>query len=171
MLLATFLEQSKLDVIADHEHGTQRAREIGKIKRRHLLQPRHLTKRMVVSEQARLQDLRCAHQASIHAQIDIVAALMNGQFHIARALKIVQNLETAPAALALGRIARIGERLQLAQDKSRHDQRATEKTGCAKLGDASIDNDVGIENKRLVLSGFTGETDIWDDERKLIAIA
>src|SRR6266404_7607274 len=153
MLLATFLEESELDFIADNEHRTQRAREIGKIERRHLLEPRYLTKRLVVGEQARLQDLRCAHQAGIHSKIDIItsAALVNGQFHFARALKLVQNFEAAPAALAFGRITRIGERLQFAQDKSRHDQRATEKTGRAKVGNASVDDDVGIENERLML--------------------
>ena len=80
MLLATFLEESELDFIADNEHRTQRAREIGKIERQHLLQPRYLTKRLVVGEQARLQDLRCAHQAGIHSKIDIItsAALVNG---------------------------------------------------------------------------------------------
>ena len=46
-----------------------------------------------------------------------------------------------------------------------------EKSGGAKIGDAAIDDDVGVDDQRFVLGGLARETDIRNDEREFIAIA
>ena len=95
---------------------------------------------------------------------------MDGQFDFARALKLIQ-FEAAPAALAFDRIARIRQGLQFAENKSRHNQRPAEKTGRAKIGDAAIDNHIGVDDERLALRRFAGEADIRNDEGEFIAAA
>ena len=123
MLFTAFLHQTQLDFIADHHQRAQRARQIIQIQRRHLLEPRHLTKRVVVRKQTGLQQLRRVHQSRIHRCLAIVAAaFVNGQFHLPRMVELVQKIKAAAAALALHRVARIRQCLQFIKNKSRHDE-------------------------------------------------
>ena len=46
-------------------------------------------------------------------------ALVNGEFHFSRALQLIQNLQSAPAALAFCRLTRIRQLLQFVQNESR----------------------------------------------------
>src|SRR5207248_328569 len=84
---------------------------------------------------------------------------------------LVQNVEAAPAALALERVARIRQGLQFAQNKARDDERAAQKSCRAKIGNAAIDDDVCIYDDRLALRRLARETDIRNDEREFIAVA
>jgi len=61
--------------------------------------------------------------------------------------------------------------LQFAEDETRHNKRTTEKASRAKIGDPSIDDDVGVDDERLMLGGLAGKTDIRNDEGKFITVA
>ena len=71
------------------------------------------------------------------------------------ALQAVEHVETAPPALPLRRIGRVGDLLQLAQDKLRDDDGAAQKTRLGYVGNSSVDNhgrvhDLVIASRRLV---------------------
>ena len=96
---------------------------------------------------------------------------MNRDFDFARTLELIQNFQTAPAAFAFGRVVRIRQQLQFIQNKSRYDERAAKESGRAKIGDATVDDDVGIDHERLMLGHFASEAHIRNDEREFIATA
>ena len=53
-----------------------------------------------------MQDLGRPNKPGICADISIIAAaFVNGQFYVARILKLIENLETAAAAFSLNRVA------------------------------------------------------------------
>src|SRR6476659_10530847 len=83
----------------------------------------------------------------------------------------MQNIEAAPAALALNRIARIGQGLKFSQDESRDDQRPAQETAPDQVGDPTVDDDGGIDDERLVLGGLPRETHIRNNEGELVAVA
>ena len=127
---------------------------------------------MIVREQARFQHFGNPHQTRVRSKIDIcTGAVVDRQLHFARTLELIQNFQTATAALAFCRIVRIREQLQLIQNKSRHNQRATEKSSSAKICDATINDDIGINDERLMLGRLTGEAHVRDDEREFVATA
>src|SRR4051794_1784967 len=99
------------------------------------------------------------------------AAFMDRNIDIARFLEFVQNFKPTTTALALHWIPRISQQLQFAKHKARHDKRPAQETGLAKIRDAPIDNDVRIDNDRLLLRRLAAETHVWNDQRELVAIA
>src|SRR5438552_15258608 len=66
---------------------------------------------------------------------------------------------------------RIRQQLQFIQNKSRYDERAAEESGPAKIGDATVNDDVGIDHEWLMLRHFAGEAHIRNDEREFVATA
>ena len=65
-------------------------------------------------------------------------------------LDLLQDVEAAPAAVALQRVRRVGHLLQLAQHELRHHQRALQEAGLADVGDAPVDDHGGVEHLVLV---------------------
>ena len=61
-------------------------------------------------------------------------------------LDAMQDVEPAPAAVALERIGRVGDELQLLEHELRHDQRAVEESGLDDVGDAAVDDHARVEN-------------------------
>ena len=61
-------------------------------------------------------------------------------------LDAVQDVEAAPAAVALQRIGRVGDELQFLQHELRHDQRAVQEPGLDDVGDAAVDDDARVED-------------------------
>ena len=67
-------------------------------------------------------------------------------------LDTLQDVEAAPAAVALHGIARIRHQLQLAQHELRDHQHAVEKAGFGDVGNAAVDDHTGVQD----LKGFLG---------------
>jgi hypothetical protein len=64
-------------------------------------------------------------------------------------LDALQNVQPAPAAVALHGIGRIGHQLQFAQHELRNHQHAVEEAGLGDIGDAAVDDHAGVENLEL----------------------
>src|SRR5205807_981328 len=62
----------------------------------------------------------------------------------------VEDVQPAPAARSLERIAGIGDVLQLIEHKSRHVNRTFEETGAADVDDSAIDDHVGVEDLAML---------------------
>src|SRR5438045_4976494 len=150
MRFAAFFHQTQFQFVTRGGGGAQRAREIGEIERGHLLQTRDLAERLVVRQQSRLEELRGPYQSCVDGKIGVTRRVVNGQVEFAGLLQLIQNVEAAPAALAFYLVARIGQGLQFAQNKTRNDQGAAEKPRADEIGDPAIDDDVGIDDERLM---------------------
>src|SRR5437870_9059218 len=91
----------QIDLVTGDNRRPKSAGEIRQIEHCHTLQPRDLGERVIVGEQTRFQYLGDPHQTGVRSKIDIfTGAVMNRQFHFARTLQLIQNFQTAPAALA-----------------------------------------------------------------------
>ena len=90
---------------------------------------------------------------------------------ISRALELIQYLESAASPFAFDWIARVRQGLQLAEDEARHNQRPAEKPRRAKIGDATVDDHIRVNNQRLALRRLPRETDVRNDEREFVAAA
>ena len=75
MRVAAFFDEVQFQFVARHHHRPQGAGEIVQIEHRHLLQPRHLAERLIVRQEARLEDLRHAHEPGVDRQIAVVEPL------------------------------------------------------------------------------------------------
>src|SRR5207245_11401743 len=61
-------------------------------------------------------------------------------------LHLLQDVESAPAAVALERVGGVGYLLQLPQDELGYDQRALQEAGLADVGDAPVDDHRRVEH-------------------------
>ena len=75
----------------------------------------------------------------------------HGDVDAAHLLDLLEDIETAAAAVALHGVRRIGDELQFLQDELRDDQRAVEKAGLADVGDAAVDDHARIEDPVVLL--------------------
>ena len=80
-------------------------------------------------------------------------------------LNLLEDVEPAAAAVALERIGRIGDELQLLQHELRDDERAVDEAGLADVGDAAVDDHARVEN--LVAALRAGGAEQADQPRRL----
>ena len=74
------------------------------------------------------------------------------------ALQALQHVESALAPVALERVGRVGDLLQLAKDELGDDQRAVEEAHLAEVHDATVDDHGGVEDlESLAARGGLGE--------------
>src|SRR5450631_548286 len=69
---------------------------------------------------------------------------LNGQLRIG--LHALQHVESAPSALATGRIGGVGHCLQLSEYELRDDQRSFKKSSLGNVGDSPVDDGACIED-------------------------
>src|SRR5207302_2185157 len=72
-------------------------------------------------------------------------------------LNLLEDVEASAAAIALQRVGRIGDELQLLQHELRNHQRAVEETGLADIRDAAVDDDARVENLVAALGAGCAE--------------
>ena len=89
--------------------------------------------------------------------------------HPGHLLDLLEDVQTAAAAVALQGVRGVGHLLQLAQHELRHHQRAVEEAGLADVGDAAVDDDGGVEHLVLVEARVVLER--GDDARGLEPLA
>ena len=89
--------------------------------------------------------------------------------HVRHLLDPLQDVQAAPAAVALHRVRGVGHLLQLAQHELGHDQRPLEEAGLADVRDAPVDDHGGVEH--LVLVKPRGVLEGGDDARGLEPLA
>ena len=73
-------------------------------------------------------------------------------------LDLLQDVEAAPAAVALERVGRVGDELQLLEHELRDDERAVDEARFADVGDAAVDDHAGVENLVAALRARRRET-------------
>src|SRR5262249_12487221 len=124
----------------------QRVREFVDVQNFHAVKLGDFVQIEIVGNDLAIVDLRQLDQLHIHfANVGkIVFQDLNVQ--LGHLLDALQDIQAAAAAVALHRVRRIGDQLQLPQDKLRDHQRAVDKSGFYDIGDPSIDNDAGVED-------------------------
>jgi hypothetical protein len=146
VVLLAFLQDEYLHQLARQDHRLERVGELVDVQHLDAAELRHLVQVEIVGDDLSLQRPRQLDQL----QIDLahVGEIDIGDHHVdaRHLLDLLEDVESAPAAVALERITRIGYELQLLEYELRDDQRAVHEAGLADVGDAAVDDDAGIED-------------------------
>ena len=74
-------------------------------------------------------------------------------------LDALEDIQAAPAAVALHGIGGIGDKLQLPQNELRDYQHAVEEAGFGDIGDAAVDDHRGVQNLERLLGSLLAAED------------
>ncbi len=87
------------------------------------------------------------------------------------ALKAVEHVKAPAAACAADGVVGISDLLELAQDKSRDDDESLHNAGLDEVGDASVNDDAGVEEQDVVGLVLRRESYVRDDEGEVLFVA
>ena len=68
---------------------------------------------------------------------------------------MVEDVQAAPAALALQPVGRIGHELELLEDELGNDERPLDEPRVAEVGDAAVDDDARVEDLVAAAGAFS----------------
>jgi hypothetical protein len=158
VVLLAFLEDEHLHHLAGQHHGLQRVGELVDVQHFDAAQLRDLVQIEVVGDDLPLQRARELDQL----QIDLadVREVHVGDRHVdaGHLLDLLQDVQTATAAIALHRVGGVGNELKLLQHELRHDQRAVHESRFADVGDAAVDDHARVEHLCIACAAPTIET-------------
>src|SRR4051812_3371593 len=82
-----------------------------------------------------------------------------------------EGFKAAPAARAADGVAGGGNVLQVLLNEKRNDNSAFDQLALKDVGDATIDDDAGVEDDQADRSLLGGETNVRNDQREIFLIA
>ena len=95
------------------------------------------------------------NQFQIHFPNLRKVVLDDADLEIGVLLNLLQNVETAAAAIAFQRIGRVRHLLKFAEDELRNHQNAIKEAGLDDVGNTAVNNDAGIEDfEHRLTTGF-----------------
>jgi hypothetical protein len=86
-------------------------------------------------------------------------------------LEAGEHFQAAPPAGADDRVVGIGDGLQFVQDETRDDDRPFQEPGVNQVGDASVNNNAGVQDEQVFGLALRGEADVGDDEGEILLVA
>src|SRR5215470_10302486 len=157
VVLLAFFQDEHLHDLARQDHGLQRVRELVDVQHVYAAQLGDLVQVEVVRDDLALQRARQLDELEIHLAHVREVEVGNQHVHARHLLDLLQDVEPAAAAVALERVRRVGDELQLLQHELRNHERAVEEAGFADVGNAAVDDDAGNENLVAVLGAVGAE--------------
>src|SRR5688572_27812521 len=146
--LFPLLRDAHGDLLRREHDRADRFGEVVDVQDGDALQLRHAVEAVVVRHDRHAELARERDELPIRAGRDRVRI---EQLDLDRGLLLHprEHLEPTPSAFALGSIWRVREELQLGEDEARYDERAADEAALHDVGDASVDDDRGIEKRAL----------------------
>ena len=99
---------------------------------------------------------RCVHLFDVDIDVRVV-------------LHEPQVVQPAAAAISLGSICRVGQRVQLSHHELRDDQGRVHEAGLSKGVHASIDEGRGVQQHRAKAANLLGKLDVGDDQPNTVS--
>ena len=153
-----FFQDEHLHGLARQIHRLQRIRELIDIEHLDAAKLSDLVQVEIVRHDLRVQFLRQLDELHIHFANRGVIVLHELHGNARHFLNPLENIESATAAIALQRVGRIRDLLELTQNEVRNDENAVQKSGFADIGDPPVDDDTRVENLvRLLRRMFATE--------------
>src|SRR5262249_25885222 len=129
------------------------------VEHHHAVKLRHLVQVEIVGDDLAIVNLGELDQLHIDLAHLREVVLDNLYIQVGHLLDALQNVETAPAAVALHRIGGISYQLQLAQNKLGDHQHAVEEARVGDIGDAAVDNHARVEDFEGLFRAFFASED------------
>src|SRR5262249_13025428 len=157
VLLALFENEDAHGLAGQHDR-LERVGEFVDVEHLDAVKLRDLVEVEVVGDHLAVVDLGELDQ--LHIDLAHVGKIFFDDLHVEvrHLLNALEDVETAASAIALHRIGRVGDELQLAQHELRDHDDAIEEARLRDIGDAAVDDDRRIENlERLFRSLLAAE--------------
>ena len=151
VLFLAFLQDEHVHQLAREHDGAERIGEFVDVQNFHTAQLRDLVQVEVVRHDASEQGTRQLDQLHVDFLDLREVEIRDHDIDAGHLLDAVQDVEAAAAAVALERIGRIGDVLQLLEHELRDDERAVDEPGLDDVGNAAVDDDAGVENPVALL--------------------
>ena len=94
--------------------------------------------------------------------------LVHLQLHLGVVLQPLEDVQPAPAAVALQLVGAVGDALQLLEDEARHDQLGVDEPRITDIGNPAVDDDTGVQHQRPSPLHLLGKLHVGDDEPELV---
>src|SRR5262249_47909962 len=169
VVLLAFLEDEHLHQLAGQHHRLQRVGQLVDVEHVDAAQLRDLVQVEIVGDDLALERARELDQFQIDFADVGKVEIGDRDLDAGHLLDLLQDVETAAAAVALHRVGGIGDELQLLQDELRDDQRAVDEPGLADVGDAAVDDHARVED--LVAALRSGCSEQAREPRRLAPLA
>src|ERR1700730_9918899 len=146
-----FAQNEDAHDLAGQDDGLERVRELVDVHDLNSLKRSDFVEVEIVRNDFRVVALSHLDQLQIH--LDDVREIVFGDLHLQMRhfLDALEHLEAAPASLALQRIGRIGDELQLVQDKLRNNYCAVQKQGIGDVCHAAVDDHARIQQFERII--------------------
>src|SRR5579884_957232 len=151
-----FLHNLDIDILAGKQNGLDCVRQFVDVQHFDALQFRHAVEVEVVSDDGAMQVTRHLHQLAIYLGNAFYVVISNLDRNGGVFLQAVQHFQSAPTAIAAHRIGRVGDMLQLIEDKAGDDKRTGDEAGRADISDTPVDNRAGIQQNLRDRFGMVG---------------
>src|SRR6266478_6122313 len=145
VLFLAFAKNQNTHLLPGHHGGLQRLRELIDVQHREALHRRDFVQVEVIGNDLCSRAPRQLHQFVIHIPGLRKIFLQNPHFHLGHFLNLLQPFESAPSALPLQRVRRIGHHLQFVQHKLRHAENSFHELRVAYIRDAPVDQYAGVQ--------------------------
>src|SRR5207237_9023161 len=127
-------------------HELQRVGELVDVQHLDDTKLRHLVQVEIVGDDFALQRTRQLDELQIDFTNLWKIQVGNDYFDARHLLNLLEDVEASAATIALQRVGRIGDELQLLEHKLRNHQRAVDEPGLADIRDAAVDADARVEH-------------------------
>ena len=141
-----FLEDEDLHDLARQDDRLQRVRQLVDVQHFDAAKLRDLVQIEVVRDDLALKRARQLDQLQVDFAHVREVHVGDRDVHARHLLDLLQDVEAAAAAIALHRIGRVGDELQLLEHELRDHERAVHETGFTDVRDAAVDDDAGVED-------------------------
>ncbi len=134
-----------LQVLSGQVDRLDGIRQLVDVQHRHALQLRDPVQVVIIGQHRTAQLLGQDHQLVIHVARALDIKVADPERDARFLLQAVQDVQPAPAALALEPVGRIGDVLQLGQDERRHHHGGKDEARVRHIGDPAVDDDAGVQ--------------------------
>src|SRR5882672_451262 len=146
VVLFSLFQDKHAHCLAGQDDRLQRVRQFVDVEDRHALKLRDFVQVEIVGDDLAFVELCEFDQFHVDFAHGRKVVFHNLNLEGAGFLKALKDVEPAATAVALERVRGIGDQLQLAQDELRNYDDAVEKARLCDIGNASINDDAGVED-------------------------
>src|SRR5712691_1937484 len=134
------LDDVDVDDLAGQHHRLERVRQLVDVEHRDARQLGDFVEVVVIGDYLGAHHLAQLDQLAVHLTHVREVLVLDPDGRSRNALQALEDVEPALAPVALERVGRVGDLLELPEDELRDDQRAFEEADLAEIHDAAVDD-------------------------------
>jgi hypothetical protein len=170
-LVFAFTDDAKGEHFAGQKDDTQGLGHFVEVDVVNALEFGEFAKVVIISEKLRAEVAGKADEFAVDSSFVREIAVVDFDLVGRVFLDAAEDFESATSASALDGIFGVGDLLKFFKHEARNDNDALQEIGFDKVGDATIDDDAGVEQEEVVGLILFCEADVGNDEREIFFVA